>query len=84
MPPAARIQRDHDRPAPPALLAEAGAAIIAASLALRLMPFRNLAERMSRGEKGAAMADAFRAAFSKGNYFNRHIRNRYACRELVD
>ena len=58
MPPAARIQRDHDRPVPPALLAEAGAAIIAASLALRLMPFRNLAERLGRGEKGAATADA--------------------------
>ena len=29
-------------------------------------------------------ADAFRAAFSKGSYFNRQIRDRYACRELVD
>ena len=25
----------------------------------------------------------FRAAFSKGNHFNRHIRDRYACRELA-
>ena len=29
-------------------------------------------------------ADAFRAAFAKGVYFNRHIRDRYAHRELVD
>ena len=29
-------------------------------------------------------ADAFRSAFSKGSYFNRQIRDRYACRELVD
>ncbi len=28
--------------------------------------------------------EAFRAAFSKGSYFNRHIRDRYAHRELVD
>lgn len=28
--------------------------------------------------------EAFRAAFSKGSYFNRHIRDRYAYRELVD
>ena len=58
MPPAVRIQRDHDRPAPPALLAEAGAAILAASLAVRLVPFRTLAERLSRGGKNAAPADA--------------------------
>ena len=58
MPPAARIQRDHSRPAPPALLAEAGAAVLAASLAVRLMPFRYLAQRLSRGENGAAQADA--------------------------
>ena len=32
----------------------------------------------------AAEAEAFRSAFSKGSYFNRHIRDRYACRELVD
>jgi len=38
--------RDHARPAPPALLAEAGAAILAASLAIRLRPFRDLAERL--------------------------------------
>jgi len=25
----------------------------------------------------------FRAAFSKGNHFNRNIRDRYACRELA-
>ena len=28
-------------------------------------------------------AEHFRAAFSKGSYFNRHIRDRYPCRELV-
>ena len=28
-------------------------------------------------------AEAFRAAFSKGAYFNRRIRDRYAHRELV-
>lgn len=27
---------------------------------------------------------AFRAAVSKGTYFNRHIRDRYRYRELVD
>ena len=58
MPPPARIQRDHDRPVPPALLAEAGAAILAASLAVRLMPFRALAERLSRGGQAGAAADA--------------------------
>ena len=26
-------------------------------------------------------AEAFRAAFSKGRYFNRRIRDRYACEE---
>jgi len=31
-----------------------------------------------------AEVEAFRAAFSKGSYFNRHIRESYACRELVD
>lgn len=32
----------------------------------------------------AEEAEAFRAAFAKGIYFNRHIRDRYAHRELVD
>lgn len=27
--------------------------------------------------------DAMRGAFSKGSYFNRKIRDRYACRQLV-
>jgi hypothetical protein len=40
------------------LLAEAGAAILAASLAVRLVPFRTLAERLSRGEHGRTAADA--------------------------
>ena len=29
------------------------------------------------------IAEAFRAAFAKGPYFNRHIRDRYDYRELV-
>lgn len=57
MPPAASIPRDHDRPTPPALLAEAGAAILVASLAVRLVPFRTLAERLSRGGAGTSSAD---------------------------
>jgi len=28
--------------------------------------------------------EAFRAAFAKGVHFNRHIRDRYSHRELVD
>ena len=32
----------------------------------------------------AEEATAFRAAFSKGSYFNRQIRDRYRCREVVD
>jgi hypothetical protein len=31
----------------------------------------------------AATARDFKAAFSKGSYFNRHIRNNYPFRELV-
>ena len=27
--------------------------------------------------------DAFRAAFSKGSHFNRHIRDHFVCRELA-
>ena len=56
--PVAAIRRDHDRPAPPLLLAEAGVAMIAASLALRLVPFRTLADRLGRGRKGRRQADA--------------------------
>ena len=53
------IRRDHDRPAPPLLLVEAGAALLIASLAIRLAPFRLLAERLGRtGRPGAAPADA--------------------------
>lgn len=29
-----------------------------------------------------ADVQAFRAAFSKGTYFNRHIRDRFPCREI--
>jgi hypothetical protein len=28
-------------------------------------------------------ADALRRAFAKGRYFNRKIRDRYACREII-
>jgi len=31
----------------------------------------------------SAEAERMRRAFAKGSYFNRHIRDRYACRELV-
>lgn len=30
----------------------------------------------------AAAADALRSSFAKGVHFNRHIRGRFACREL--
>ena len=56
--PAASIRRDHDRPAPPLLLAEAGLAVLAASLAIRLVPFRTIAEGLSRGAVGTTPADA--------------------------
>jgi len=56
MPPAVSIRREHDRPAPPALLAEAGVAVLAASLAIRLVPFRTLAERLGQGAGGGSAA----------------------------
>lgn len=31
----------------------------------------------------AESVEAFRAAFSKGSHFNRHIRDRFPCRELA-
>ena len=55
---AASIRRDHDRAAPPALLAEAGVAILGGSLAVRLVPFRHLAERLASGGRGTVPADA--------------------------
>ena len=58
MRPAVPIQRDHDRPTPPGLLVEAGAAMVVASLAVRLAPFRSLAERLGRGGANSAAADA--------------------------
>ena len=33
-------------------------------------------------EVPAEDVDAFRSAFSKGSHFNRHIRDRFSCREL--
>ena len=51
------LARDHDQPAPPALLAEAGAAIFVASLAIRLQPFRTLAERLDRVPDDRPAAD---------------------------
>jgi len=53
------MPRDKSLPTPPALLAEAGLVMLVASLALRLMPFRSLAERLSRGAgRAKAAADA--------------------------
>ena len=49
--------RDHDRPAPAALLAEAGAAIVEASIAIRLTAFRTLAGRLDRQSSGGPAAD---------------------------
>jgi hypothetical protein len=52
------MPRDRSLPPPPALLAEAGAAILAASLMVRLAPFRSLGERLSLGGSGPVAADA--------------------------
>lgn len=49
--------RDHDRRAPAALLAEAGIAIAAASLAIRLRPFRAIAAQLERPGGAGAPAD---------------------------
>ena len=53
-----QIWRDHGRPAPPALLAEAGAAILAATLAIRLRSFRALAERLDNPHADRSAADS--------------------------
>ena len=34
-------------------------------------------------EVPAEDVEAFRGAFSKGSYFNQHIRDHFACRELA-
>lgn len=39
--------RDHDRPAPPRLLAEALVGIVRASVAVRLLPFKDLDRRLT-------------------------------------
>ncbi|QIK95130.1 lasso peptide biosynthesis B2 protein [Sphingomonas sp. HDW15A] len=44
--------RDHDRPASPALLAKAGAAILAATMAIRFRSFRTIAESLDEGGDG--------------------------------
>ena len=51
------VPRDRSRPASPLLLAEAGIAILAASLMVRLVPFRTLASWLSAGRQGQASAD---------------------------
>jgi hypothetical protein len=38
--------------------------------------------RYAYSEVPAEVVDAFRSAFSKGSHFNRHIRDRFSCREL--
>lgn len=58
MTPPVTISRDHRRPASPLLLAEAGAAILAATLAIRLRPFRVIAEGLDEPRKGRPEADA--------------------------
>lgn len=50
--------RDHHRPAPPALLAEAGLAIFAASLAIRLRPFERIAASLDNPSPKGPPADA--------------------------
>jgi hypothetical protein len=50
--------RDRDRPTPAMLLAEAGVAMLAASLAVRLMPFDRLARGIERTSPSLAEADA--------------------------
>ena len=39
--------------------------------------------RYVNSEVPAEDVDAFRSAFSKGSHFNRHIRERFPCRELA-
>jgi len=51
------ISRDHRRPASPLLLAEAGAAILAATLAIRLRPFRTIAEGLDEPPRGRPETD---------------------------
>jgi hypothetical protein len=53
----ASIHRDHDRPVPPLLLAEALAAILASSLAVRLVPFKTLAAKLTRDSSDRPAAD---------------------------
>ena len=50
--------RDRGRPAPVALLAEAGLAMLGASAAVRLLPFERLARMLERPAPGARSADA--------------------------
>jgi Transglutaminase-like superfamily len=52
------ILRDHSRPPPARLLAEALAAILASSAAVRLVPFRTLAAKLTRNSRLLPSADA--------------------------
>lgn len=49
--------RDRARPPPPALLAEAGVAMLVASLALRVRPFDRIAGALERTAPASAAAD---------------------------
>ena len=52
------MRRDHDRPASPALLAEAGLEILKATLAIRMRPFRKVAEQLDNPSADRPEADA--------------------------
>ena len=52
------MARNRDLPTPPLLLAEAGMAMLAASLMVRLVPFRTLAKGMAGATKERPEAEA--------------------------
>lgn len=51
------MARDRDRPAPPLLLAEAGIAVLAASLMVRLVPFQTVATWLAGRPEARPAAD---------------------------
>lgn len=55
------IERDRDRPAPPLLLAEAGLAMLGASLAIRLKPFDKVIAEDALAERDLRAASADQA-----------------------